>query len=556
MRYRLLETLRQYGLTKLAESGDAETVRDRHRDRFAALARQARDNLPATTRRAWLEDVGRELDNVRGALEWAAATNRDQDASLLAAALAWHATTQGQYRREIDHWRTALAHATRGQEPAWEAELHYHLAAVLPMVGDQDGGLQEIESARDLLIHGGTPATRARVLARYASLVRGHVARSPSEALEPARQAVSEAREVGDPALISYALGTLGTTLAWLGDIHAGAGHLREALALARDADEREAMAAIYSSLFVTLHDFGHREPESEDLTGEMRSWLESMTERPSWTFDISGQICYFHLRRGEWTQVEELLAEIAECYHLEGFSRAWLLQVRGALRWMQGRLAEARADAEELRDLRIARWNHDLYPLLAEIAAADGRLEDVRTTAAGYLSERVDATEEVMKVAVLSPLVRAEADAALAALGDEQAQHTERAYAAASHAEHLLERFPPATAGAIQFEAAPVQLLLTRAELSRLAGPQPDLWRRLTREAWYAYTRLYAGWRLSESHFARGEPDEGRAQLQLTHRQAERRGARLIAGECKTLARRTATPLEPPAEQPVGADA
>ena len=38
MRYRLLETVRQYGLEKLAESGEAEAVRTRHRDHYTAAA--------------------------------------------------------------------------------------------------------------------------------------------------------------------------------------------------------------------------------------------------------------------------------------------------------------------------------------------------------------------------------------------------------------------------------------------------------------------------------------------------------------------------------------
>jgi predicted ATPase len=37
-RYRLLETVRQYALEKLGESGEADEVRERHRDHYTALA--------------------------------------------------------------------------------------------------------------------------------------------------------------------------------------------------------------------------------------------------------------------------------------------------------------------------------------------------------------------------------------------------------------------------------------------------------------------------------------------------------------------------------------
>jgi predicted ATPase/class 3 adenylate cyclase len=43
MRYRLLETVRQYALEKLSESGEADTVRDRHRDHYVAAAAARQD---------------------------------------------------------------------------------------------------------------------------------------------------------------------------------------------------------------------------------------------------------------------------------------------------------------------------------------------------------------------------------------------------------------------------------------------------------------------------------------------------------------------------------
>ncbi len=41
-RYRLLETVRQYALEKLGESGEADEVRSRHRDYYTSLAAAVR----------------------------------------------------------------------------------------------------------------------------------------------------------------------------------------------------------------------------------------------------------------------------------------------------------------------------------------------------------------------------------------------------------------------------------------------------------------------------------------------------------------------------------
>ena len=46
-RYRLLETVRQYALEKLGESGEADAVRARHRDHFWSMAAQL--DAPATS---------------------------------------------------------------------------------------------------------------------------------------------------------------------------------------------------------------------------------------------------------------------------------------------------------------------------------------------------------------------------------------------------------------------------------------------------------------------------------------------------------------------------
>ena len=51
MRYRMLETVRQYGLEKLGESGEADTVRTRHRDYYTATAAVLDSQAPGEGRR-------------------------------------------------------------------------------------------------------------------------------------------------------------------------------------------------------------------------------------------------------------------------------------------------------------------------------------------------------------------------------------------------------------------------------------------------------------------------------------------------------------------------
>ncbi|MEP7199323.1 MAG: LuxR C-terminal-related transcriptional regulator [Chloroflexota bacterium] len=75
-RYRLLETIRQYGHEKLREPDalerdEAEQLSRRHAAFFLALAEAAEPELTGPQQLVWLERVETEYDNLRAALGWA-----------------------------------------------------------------------------------------------------------------------------------------------------------------------------------------------------------------------------------------------------------------------------------------------------------------------------------------------------------------------------------------------------------------------------------------------------------------------------------------------------
>jgi len=70
-RYRMLETLRQYGRDRLDEAGDPEMWRRRHAEHYAELAEQIRDGLLGPEELVWRARVLDELDNFRSAVAWA-----------------------------------------------------------------------------------------------------------------------------------------------------------------------------------------------------------------------------------------------------------------------------------------------------------------------------------------------------------------------------------------------------------------------------------------------------------------------------------------------------
>jgi predicted ATPase/DNA-binding SARP family transcriptional activator len=71
VRYRLLETVREYGRDRLAARGEEGAVRGRHLTYFARWTEEAAPHLEGDEERAWMDRFETEHDNLRAALAWA-----------------------------------------------------------------------------------------------------------------------------------------------------------------------------------------------------------------------------------------------------------------------------------------------------------------------------------------------------------------------------------------------------------------------------------------------------------------------------------------------------
>ena len=85
-RYRLLETVRQYGRNRLSDADHAR-ARERHLEFFLELAEQAELQLLGGNQIVWLQRLDREHDNMRTALEWSQGPGGAERGLRLASAL-------------------------------------------------------------------------------------------------------------------------------------------------------------------------------------------------------------------------------------------------------------------------------------------------------------------------------------------------------------------------------------------------------------------------------------------------------------------------------------
>jgi len=88
-RFRLLETIRQYALEKLAGMGEARAIRDQHMEFYLSLAEKSEPNIFGSESAAWFRRLDKELDNIRAAMDWATNSSKADVALQIAGSLVY-----------------------------------------------------------------------------------------------------------------------------------------------------------------------------------------------------------------------------------------------------------------------------------------------------------------------------------------------------------------------------------------------------------------------------------------------------------------------------------
>jgi predicted ATPase len=71
-RFTMLETIREYALERLEQSGEIELLRQRHAEQYLALAERAEPELEGPHQMVWLDRLESDHANLYATLEWAA----------------------------------------------------------------------------------------------------------------------------------------------------------------------------------------------------------------------------------------------------------------------------------------------------------------------------------------------------------------------------------------------------------------------------------------------------------------------------------------------------
>src|SRR5437588_1854173 len=254
----ILETIREYGLERLASNGEMEAARQAHGAFYLALAEEAEPKLTGPQQAIWFDRLEREHDNLREALQWFLEQEGDRQelALRLGTALEEFWMIRGHYSEGRIFLERALAGA-EGAAMAVQAKGLGTAARLALNQGDIDRGGVLCEQSLALYRKLGDTVGIALSLQRLAVVawVRNNspVARSLTE------EALVLWREVGDKKHIAWVLTWLAYTASQQGEYARALALCEECLVLYREfeskLDTADSLGRLTEVLYVSQSD-------------------------------------------------------------------------------------------------------------------------------------------------------------------------------------------------------------------------------------------------------------------------------------------------------------
>ncbi len=356
-RYRLLETVRQYALEKLDESGEAEASRTAHLDWCLYLVETAEPLLDGPRQGEWMARLDREHDNVRAALRWGLERGLHARVLRLGAAFWRFWWTRASFP-EGQRWLEELLTFEDAADPDVRVRLLEGAGWMADVLGDLPRAEQRFERALELRRAAGDPRAIATTLGwlSFVAAASGDLER----AIHLAEEAADVARGQGDQRTLAQALTRLGTHLTMNGDAERGAPLLEEATQLARQAGDLFTAAAALDSLGMAERQRGNL-ARSVALLREDLQLVDEIGYGVT-AAEVRCQLADSLARTGHIEQARKLCLESVRMAHAVGDARriANALRVAAAIEITQayfGRAVTLCSAAENLLASKGIRW-------------------------------------------------------------------------------------------------------------------------------------------------------------------------------------------------------
>jgi predicted ATPase/DNA-binding CsgD family transcriptional regulator len=326
-RFSLLETVRAFGLERLAAGGELAAARDAHAAHFLRLAEAAEPHLGGAQQEAWLDALTREHDNVRAALRWLLERGDGRRGLRLGTALGRAWEQLGLASEGRDWLRRLLALPPPGERDAraaWDAVRGRALAAAGALAYEQDDYPAAEAAYGESLRLSRALGDRRGVATALCGLADARRFRPLAEQRNALyEEALAIWRDLGDGERVASTLYLLGTAAGFFAGEHARAGALfEESAAIRRRLGDRRGLAW-------SLHLLGVMELRLGHLDGALRIFEEGLAARRALGDRLGaayslGRIGQVALLRGEYAAARAPLAEALGILH--EFGDRWQL--------------------------------------------------------------------------------------------------------------------------------------------------------------------------------------------------------------------------------------
>ena len=268
-RFSLLDTIREFALEKLDESGEAATVQERHAQFFTQLVEPSESAHVRADPREWAERLDHEYGNLHAALTWSVSDRGAPQLGLrLASAIAWYWFMRGR----LVEGRTWLDDLLgKPENSARSAIRGKALCGVGLLTWAQDDLAAASERLEEALVifqalDDGWWLAHTQGLLGLVRASQGDIA-AGRPLLDRGR---ARFHELGDRRSEAYALVALGRVLAATGDNDGARTFYEQGLALFRQTGDATGVAATLSAL-------GRAAAARGDLTGALALFAESL---------------------------------------------------------------------------------------------------------------------------------------------------------------------------------------------------------------------------------------------------------------------------------------
>jgi non-specific serine/threonine protein kinase len=207
-RYPLLETIRQYGQEKLAESGEMLEMRNRHLDFYLGAMEEITQKLTGPYQKSWLSWLDDEYGDVRLALAWALDSGRAEEGLRIAVAIYQYWVIRDGADEGLAWVERLLSKANEPVSLAVRANALAYAAFLAGFRGNAAAQIEYGQRATEIAERAGEAGKPALRWALSAQAYAAHAEGDFPRELELGRRAIQLTREAGD----EYQLGLLLST--------------------------------------------------------------------------------------------------------------------------------------------------------------------------------------------------------------------------------------------------------------------------------------------------------------------------------------------------------